>query len=292
MTPTDNRAQAAAPLLDDAQTDRIAEVLRTPFEVLSEVPSTNDELVERAQRTGRPLPDLSLLAAEHQSAGRGRLDRQWVTGPGEALTFSLLLRPARGSGSTAVALPTQSFPWLTVLLAAAIAQTLRGQGIAASLKWPNDVLVETSGGSRKICGVLASLVVHDGSAPALVLGAGLNVAAAPEGAASVRGEGSEASRGDLLVEILERFTCLYRLFAESPESLSGSGELRAEVEQLLSTLGRRVRAEMPGGRAPLEGVAAGLDEHGALLIDHDGGRTAVSAADVVHLRPIEEGDRA
>ena len=94
------------------------------------------------------------------------------------------------------------------------------------------------------------------------------------------------------VEILERFTCLYRLFAESPESLSGSGELRAEVEQLLSTLGRRVRAEMPGGRAPLEGVAAGLDEHGALLIDHDGGRTAVSAADVVHLRPIEEGDRA
>lgn len=295
MTPTDNRAQAAAPLLDDAQTDRIAEVLRTPFEVLSEVPSTNDELVERAQRaarTGRPLPDLSLLGAEHQSAGRGRLDRQWVTGPGEALTFSLLLRPARGSGSTAVALPTQSFPWLTVLLAAAIAQTLRGQGIAASLKWPNDVLVETGGGSRKICGVLASLVVHDGSAPALVLGAGLNVAAAPEGAASVRGEGSEASRGDLLVEILERFTCLYRLFAESPESLSGPGELREEVEQLLSTLGRRVRAEMPGGRAPLEGVAAGLDEHGALLIDHDGGRTAVAAADVVHLRPIEEGDRA
>lgn len=296
MTPTDSRTQAApAPLLDDVQTDRLAEVLRCPFEILPEVPSTNEELVERAQhaaRSGKPLPDLSLLAAEHQSAGRGRLDRQWVTGPGEALTFSLLLRPARGSGSTAVALPTQSFPWLTVLLAAAIAQTLRGQGIAASLKWPNDVLVETGGGSRKICGVLASLVAHDGSAPALVLGAGLNVAAAPEGAASVRGEGSEASRGDLLVEILERFTCLYRLFAESPESLSGSGELRAEVQQLLSTLGRRVRAEMPGERAPLEGVAVGLDERGALLIDHDGGRTAVSAADVVHLRPIEEGDRS
>ena len=114
MTPTDSRTQAApAPLLDDAQTDRLAEVLRCPFEVLPEVPSTNEELVERAQRaarSGKPLPDLSLLAAEHQSAGRGRLDRQWVTGPGEALTFSLLLRPARGSGSAAVALPTQSFP--------------------------------------------------------------------------------------------------------------------------------------------------------------------------------------
>ena len=165
-------------------------------------------------------------------------------------------------------------------------------GLPATLKWPNDVLVETGSGFRKICGVLASLVVHDGSAPALVLGAGLNVAVAPEGAASVRGEGSEASRGDLLVEIAERFTALYRLFAESPESLTGPGELRAAVEQLLSTLGRRVRAELPGGQAALEGVAVGLDERGALLIDHDGGRTAVSAADVVHLRPIEEGDRA
>lgn len=294
MTPTDPRAQAA-PLLDDAQTDRLAEVLRSPFEVLPQIPSTNDELVERAQRAarrGQPLPDLSLLAAEHQSAGRGRLDRKWVTGPGDALTFSLLLRPAHGSGPTAVPLPTQSFPWLTVLLAAAIAQTLRAQGIEASLKWPNDVLVETGSGFRKICGVLASLVVHDGSAPALVLGAGLNVAVAPDGAASVRGEGSEASRGDLLVEIAERFTALYRLFAESPESLTGPGEVRAAVEQLLSTLGRRVRAELPGGQAPLEGVAVGLDERGALLIDHDGGRTAVSAADVVHLRPIEEGDRA
>ena len=127
MTPTDPRAQAA-PLLDDAQTDRLAEILRSPFEVLPQIPSTNDELVERAQRAarrGQPLPDLSLLAAEHQSAGRGRLDRQWVTGPGDALTFSLLLRPAHGSGPTAVPLPTQSFPWLTVLLAAAIAQTLR-----------------------------------------------------------------------------------------------------------------------------------------------------------------------
>ena len=170
MTPTDPRAQAA-PLLDDAQTDRLAEVLRSPFEVLPQIPSTNDELVERAQRAarrGQPLPDLSLLAAEHQSAGRGRLDRKWVTGPGDALTFSLLLRPAHGSGPTAAPLPTQSFPWLTVLLAAAIAQTLRAQGIEASLKWPNDVLVETGSGFRKICGVLASLVVHDGSAPALV----------------------------------------------------------------------------------------------------------------------------
>ena len=290
MTPTDPRAQAA-PLLDDAQTDRLAEVLRSPFEVLPQIPSTNDELVERAQRAarrGQPLPDLSLLAAEHQSAGRGRLDRKWVTGPGDALTFSLLLRPAHGSGPTAVPLPTQSFPWLTVLLAAAIAQTLRAQGIEASLKWPNDVLVETGSGSRKICGVLASLVVHDGSAPALVLGAGLNVAVAPEGAASVRGEGSEASRGDLLVEIAERFTALYRLFAESPESLTGPGELRAAVEQLLSTLGRRVRAELPGGGV-LEGTAVGLGPGGTLRVKHvtpDRGtiETEVSAGDVAHLR--------
>ena len=54
MTPTDPRAQAA-PLLDDAQTDRLAEILRSPFEVLPQIPSTNDELVERAQRAARRL---------------------------------------------------------------------------------------------------------------------------------------------------------------------------------------------------------------------------------------------
>ena len=73
----------------------------------------------------------------------------------------------------------------------------------------------------------------------------------------------------------------------SERSARYRAEARYEVE-----LGRRVRAELPGGQAALEGVAVGLDERGALLIDHDGGRTAVSAADVVHLRPIEEGDRA
>ena len=127
-----------------------------------------------------------------------------------------------------------------------------------------------------------------GGALVLVLGAGLNVAVAPEGAASVRGEGSEASRGDLLVEIAERFTALYRLFAESPESLTGPGELRAAVEQLLSTLGRRVRAELPGGGV-LEGTAVGLGPGGTLRVrhvtpDHGTIETEVSAGDVAHLR--------
>ena len=66
----------------------------------------------------------------------------------------------------------------------------------------------------------------------------------------------------------------------------------ASTSDLLHHVRACNNAELPGGQAPLEGVAVGLDERGALLIDHDGGRTAVSAADVVHLRPIEEGDRA
>lgn len=294
MTPTGTpRERAAEPLLDDAQRDRLAEVLRADLEVLEQIPSTNDELVARAQAAahrGRPLPDLSLLAAEHQSAGRGRLDRVWVTQPGDALTFSLLLRPTQGSAEAPRPLATQHFPWLTVLLAAAVAETLRAQDVPATLKWPNDVLVDTADGPRKICGLLASLVVHDGLAPALVLGAGLNVEDAPEGAASVRAQGSEATRGRLLVEIAERFTGLYRVFTAEPAALTeDGGDLRARIEPLMATLGQRVRAELPGDRPPLEGIAAGLDARGSLIIDDGARRTAVSAGDVVHLRPAAQG---
>lgn len=288
---------AAEALLSPAQRAELAVLLGARVEVLEEIGSTNEELVERAERAarrGEPLADLSLLAAEHQSAGRGRLSRTWITGPGEALTFSVLLRPGRGTGAVRAPLPTQHFPWLTVLLAASVVEVLRDAGLPARIKWPNDVLIpDGSVGGRKICGVLGSLVAAGDQAPCLVLGAGLNVAAPSQPvptATSVRAEGASASRGELLVAIMRVFTGLHREFLAEPAVLTeDDGALRARILPLLGTIGSRVRAELPGGRPALEGVAVGLDSQGALIIDGPEGRAVVTAGDVVHLRPAITG---
>lgn len=282
------------PLLSPEQTASLSGLLGAEPQVLAQVGSTNQELVTRAERAaahGECLPDLSVLATEHQQSGRGRLDRDWITGPGEALTFSVLLHPRQGDGQ---ALPTESFAWLTVLLAAAVAQTLRAEGLAASLKWPNDVLLtDAQGEQRKICGVLASLVAPPGQAPSVVIGAGINVEAPRESVpqstglprTSLRESGSGMLRGELLVGVLERFVPLLRRFLDRTGALTDDdGALRAQILPLIGTLGAQVRAELPGDRPPLEGTAVGLDAQGRLLID-DGARVvAVSAGDVVHLR--------
>lgn len=284
---------AGEPLLSRAQRRELEVLLGARAEVVPEIGSTNEELAERAERAarrGEPLADLSLLATEHQSAGRGRLSRTWITGPGEALTFSVLLRPGQGTGPVRAPLPTQHFSWLTVLLAGCVVEVLRDAGIPAQIKWPNDVLVpDGSGRGRKICGVLATLVATGDRAPCLVLGAGLNVEPrslpAPT-ATSVRAEGATGTRGELLVQIMDGFTAVYRQFLAEPSALTDDdGVLRARILPLLGTLGSRVRAELPGRRPALEGVAVGLDARGALIIDGPEGPMTVSAGDVVHLRP-------
>ncbi|MDO5619120.1 biotin--[acetyl-CoA-carboxylase] ligase [Kocuria sp.] len=267
----------------------LSTLLGAPVEVLPEVGSTNQELAERAREAavrGGGLPDLSLLATDYQSAGRGRLDRSWVVAPGEALTFSLLLRPSGPSGAP---LATQTFGWLTMLLSTAVAQALSLQGIAAQVKWPNDVLV----GDRKMVGVLASLVPFDHLPPAVVVGAGINVSTTElpvHTATSVLREGGDPNRGELLRQVVQCFLPLYRSFCADPTQLAQPhGSLRHDVEALLGTLGRRVRAQLPGNQPPLVGVAAGLDQYGALLLDDDAGaRHHLSAADVVHLRGAQE----
>lgn len=285
-------SRAGGPLLSSAQRTELEVLLGARAEVVPEIGSTNEELVERAERAarrGEPLADLSLLAAEHQSAGRGRLSRTWITGPGEALTFSVLLRPSRGTGAVRAPLPTQHFSWLTVLLAGCVVEVLQDAGIPAQIKWPNDVMVlDGTGRGRKICGVLASLVAAGDRAPCLVLGAGVNVEPrslpAPT-ATSVRAEGATGSRGELLVQIMGSFTAVYRQFLAEPSALTDDdGALRARILPLLGTLGARVRAELPGRRPALEGMAVGLDARGALIIDGPEGCTTVSAGDLVHLR--------
>ena len=109
-------------------------------EVVAEAGSTNALVSERAQRGA---PEGLVILAEHQTAGRGRLDRSWETPPGSGLTFSVLLRPD---------LPRARWGWLPLWGGLAVADALRERcGLDAVLKWPNDVLV----GESKVCGLLA-----------------------------------------------------------------------------------------------------------------------------------------
>ena len=237
--------------------------------------STNADLLARA---AAGEPEGAVLAAEHQSAGRGRLGRAWTSPPRAALTFSVLLRPS--------AVPRARLGWLPLLAGVAVAAAVRAvAAVDAQLKWPNDVLA----GPAKLAGILA-----EAAGDAVVVGIGVNVSTGPAelpppgpgglAATSLAIEGAAtADRAVLLAEILAGLERRYRAWSAVSGDTERSG-LRAEYTGLCGTLGRRVRVELPGGRV-LDGVAAALDADGRLLVgvppDAD---LPVAAGDVVHLR--------
>jgi BirA family biotin operon repressor/biotin-[acetyl-CoA-carboxylase] ligase len=134
-------------------------------------------------------PHGAVALAEHQTEGRGRLGRVWVDEPGAGLTFSVVLRPAP---------PVADWPAVTLVAAHAVAAAI---GDGAAIKEPNDVLV----GGRKVCGILAEATDR------IVLGIGVNVAAAPWPGAGAVG----ADRLALLVEILDRLERGYDAWLEA-----------------------------------------------------------------------------
>jgi BirA family transcriptional regulator, biotin operon repressor / biotin---[acetyl-CoA-carboxylase] ligase len=266
-------------------------------EVVPVTGSTNADLLARAV-AGQP--EGAVLAAEEQNAGRGRLGRTWVSPPRAALTFSVLLRPA--------AVPRALLGWLPLLAGVAVAAAVRDvAAVDAQLKWPNDVLAgpgQPAGGSGpaaaggqggrvvppgKLAGILA-----EAAGDAVVIGIGVNVSTAPDEfpppgpgalpATSLRLQGSpHLDRNRLLAGILAGLERRYRTWSGVLGDSERSG-LRAEYTGLCATLGRRVRVELPGGRL-LDGVAAGLDADGRLLVSMPpGADLPVAAGDIVHLR--------
>lgn len=235
--------------------------------------STNAVVAEEA-RAG--APEGTVLVVEHQSAGRGRLDRVWQTPRGTALTFSVLLRPP---------VAPRGWPWLPLLTGLAVTDGLAGllgPG-AAGLKWPNDVLVA----ERKICGILVERV-ETPAGPAAVVGAGLNTglsrAALPfPGATSVgRETGVEPDRTALLADLLR---ALGRRYAAWCAGGGSPDRLHDDYARACVTLGRAVRVEMPSG-VPLTGTATAVDEAGRLVVAEGAAVSAVGAGDVVHVRAL------
>ena len=264
--------------------------------VLDSVGSTNTWLAERAARRGPgapPAPALEAVVTGFQSQGRGRLDRQWVTPPGTALTFSVACTPVDREGRP---WGPELLPWLTLLMAHSVTGAVRElTGVPAVVKWPNDVLV----GHRKLCGILATLVpTAPGTAPTVVIGAGLNVTQRElpvPAATSLLLEAADAAptRPALLTAVLARFAEVLEQASSAPAAQLGrGGQLRRDVEAQLDTLGREVCVHLPGEVSPLTATATGLGASGQLVVrTADGAHHEYSAGDVVHVRPASRAPR-
>ncbi|MFD8148832.1 biotin--[acetyl-CoA-carboxylase] ligase [Streptomyces sp. NPDC059708] len=246
------------------------------LEVVASTGSTNSDLAARAAE----LPEGAVLVAEEQTAGRGRLDRSWVAPARSGLFFSVLLKPGAG-------VPEERWAWLTLLAGVATAAGLsRAAGVDTLLKWPNDLLVTVDGEERKTGGILAERV-GDG----VVIGIGLNVTLTedelpvPAAGSLALAKATVTDREPLLKAVLRSLEDWYGRWRDAGGDPADSG-LQEAYAAGCATLGRHVRADLPGGRE-LTGTAEALDADGRLVIrTADDAREAVGAGDVVHLRSV------
>ena len=265
------------------------------LDVVDSTGSTNADLLRWVTVDPSAWPDMSVLTAEYQTAARGRLDRHWEAPPLSSVSVSVVLRPANAEGRP---LPTQSYSWLSLIAALALRETLLDTaGIPAELKWPNDVLVR----GKKIAGILAQLgPMTDGAVPPVILGTGLNVnlreadLPVPTATSVVLEAPRTADRTELLKSYLSHFAVLYRSFCNADgdpaAGLAGGPSLHKRIEAVMTTLGKQVRAQLPGDHEII-GHASRLDEYGSLLVvDRESREHVVTAGDVVHLRPWTSPD--
>lgn len=229
--------------------------------VADEVDSTNTRLMAHAASNG---PHGLVLAAERQSAGRGRLGRRWQARIGDCLMFSLLWRFDRGLAELA---------GLSLAVGLALARVLRALGAPVELKWPNDLLLQ----GRKLAGILIELS-GDALGPAsVVIGIGLNVVApvaVDQPVAALEECGLRIGRNALLAELLN---ALNQVLAEFDRH--GFAPFVAEWERLSAHQDAPVRLSFSHGE-PIEGVARGVAENGALLVDTPAGRQVFHVGEV------------
>ncbi|WP_327353830.1 biotin--[acetyl-CoA-carboxylase] ligase [Streptomyces sp. NBC_01304] len=250
--------------------------LWTAVDVVPATGSTNSDLAECAAQ-----PQGAVLVAEEQTAGRGRLERTWTAPARSGLFFSVLLKPGD--------VPVERWGWLPLLAGVATATGLaRAAGVDTALKWPNDLLVTVGDEERKTGGILAERAGDD----AVVLGIGLNVSLT-EAELPVPTAGSLAlagakvlDRDPLLRAVLRSLEDWYVKWCDAAGDPLAS-RLQETYAAGCATLGRQVRAELPGDRS-LVGEAVAVDGDGRLVIaTPDGKREAVGAGDIVHLRPAD-----
>jgi BirA family biotin operon repressor/biotin-[acetyl-CoA-carboxylase] ligase len=257
-------------LRDELSAERIAARLTTRqlgrwLALRSSVGSTMDALAELAEAGA---PDGTVLVADHQTAGRGRLGRAWLAPPGTAVLMSVLFRLPGSLATRAAQVPLAMALGVVEGLAACLPA-----GVPLALKWPNDVLWQ----DRKLAGLLAEARGPAGGPVAVVVGLGLNVGQAPDalpdGAVSLASVVDRVpGRSALVAAVLNAAEPRY-------EALLAGADLVPDWSARLATLGRRVTAQGPDG--PVTGLATGVSGDGALVLALDaGGQVLLRAGDV------------
>jgi BirA family biotin operon repressor/biotin-[acetyl-CoA-carboxylase] ligase len=234
--------------------------IAAPVRYEDATPSTQ-ALAEEMASAG--APEWTLVAAGHQTEGRGRLGRSWADEPGTALLFSLVLRPD---------LEPRLGGLLTLLAGTALVRACgRASGQRAACKWPNDLLID----GRKAGGILAGSSITEDRFEHVVLGIGVNLTAPPPGfddAGAVHAEDSA-----LLEGVLGELARVYR-----PGLSRAAADIVTDYRAVCATLGTRVRATTTDG-ITVEGVAEDVDELGGLVIQTRSGLEVVRFGEVRHL---------
>lgn len=239
--------------------------LDAPFEVEyhDRIASTNDRARELADE-GR---ENVVVLADEQTGGRGRRKRAWSS-PAGGVWLSLLVRPD---------VPAMQAPVYTLAAAVATARAVRDVGVDASIKWPNDVLVD----GEKLAGILTEMEGEADSISWLIVGIGLNAnfdpAALPDDrpVTTIREQVGDVNRRHLTQTILEEFATL----------TDDSDAVLSAWRELTTTLGRRVRVETAGEE--IVGEAVDVRFPGTLVIDTGDEQVEVTTGDCEHLRPDE-----
>ena len=216
--------------------------------------STNDIAYTLAENGE---PEGSIVIAESQSGGKGRMGRKWVSPAREGIYMSIILRPD---------VNIDEIPAITLITAGAVIRAIKNVcEVDAGMKWPNDIFIN----NRKVCGILTEIKAQPDRVDFLVLGIGLNVntpaGKLPPGATSLREESSERFNRHLLFKcMLEEIEEGYLAFKKK-----GFGPLRAECKEVSLSLGKRVKVSEHDRST--EGQAVDIDEKGALIIKTDSG---------------------
>ncbi|MEU8670964.1 biotin--[acetyl-CoA-carboxylase] ligase [Streptomyces anulatus] len=256
------------------------DALWTSLEVVESTGSTNTDLAGQAR--GGAAREGTVLVAEEQTAGRGRLERTWTAPPRSGLFFSVYLEPGD--------IPVERWGWVPLLAGVAAATGLaKSAGVDMSLKWPNDLLVAVAGEERKTGGILGEFA-GDG----IVVGLGINVSLradelpAPTAGSLALAGAVSTDRETLLRAVLRSLEDWYGRWKAAGGDAAASG-LQAAYAAGCATLDRTVRAELPGGTS-LVGEAVAIDGDGRLVLStEDGLQRPVSAGDIVHLRGAAGG---
>ncbi|WBS03796.1 biotin--[acetyl-CoA-carboxylase] ligase [Pseudoduganella sp. SL102] len=258
---------AAIPLLDAAKilARCAASASHVAIEAVSETGSTNADLLARlpAGTLSRPV----LRIADVQTAGRGRAGRPWLSAPGASLTFSLAW-PFKG--------PLQRLAGLPLAVGVALAETVASLDVPVQLKWPNDLMKD----GAKLAGILVETGAAPDGVPWAVIGCGINLAMPDDMEAAIGRAVSSApwlarmDRNELVALLLSRLAAVLAEFDDT-----GFAPFRDRWNALQAWRGQPVNI-LDQGNVVHQGLAAGVDDAGRLLLDTSAGRVAVLSGDV------------